>query len=236
MPRYAPLPRIELDPRTEAELVKAAARRVYEASSSTLNDFSSGSPIMALLEGQSFAQSEFLQFANQFPESVLVEWIGPFLGAQRRTGAGALVDVTFNINPTDGPFVIFEGYQLSTDANLSGGEAIKFVTLQRLTIPPNSIEGTVRAIAIETGTKGNVAANTITKTLTSLAGVRSVTNLTPAIQGQDAELLSEVKERFFSLIRRRNPVSAEDWTDWFSDALGAGTTVSVLPRHSQRGT
>ena len=111
MPRYAPLPRIELDPRSEVELVKAAARRVYEASSSTLNDFSSGSPIMALLEGQSFAQAEFLQFANEFPESVLVEWIGPFLGAQRRTGAGAFVDVTFNIAPIDGPFVIFEGYQ-----------------------------------------------------------------------------------------------------------------------------
>ena len=84
MPGYSPLPRIELDPRNEAELVKAAARRVYEASNSTLNDFSAGSPIMALLEGQAFAQSEFLQFANQFPESVLTEWIGPFLGAQRR--------------------------------------------------------------------------------------------------------------------------------------------------------
>ena len=236
MPRYAPLPRIELDPRTEAELVKAAARRVYEASSSTLNDFSSGSPIMALLEGQSFAQSEFLQFANQFPESVLVEWIGPFLGAQRRTGSGALVDVTFSINPTASTFQVFEGFQLATDANLTGGSSIKFVTLERLTIPPNQIEGTVRAVAIETGTNGNVEPNTIVKTLTSLAGVRSVTNAERAFGGQDAELLSEVKERFFSLIRRRNPVSAEDWTDWFSDALGAGTTVSVLPRHSERGT
>jgi hypothetical protein len=235
MPRYAPLPRIELDPRTEAELVKAAARRVYEASSSTLNDFSSGSPIMALLEGQSFAQGEFLQFANQFPESVLVEWIGPFLGAQRRTGAGAQVDITFNIDPIDGPFVVFEGYQVATDSNLTGGDSLKFVTLERLTIPPGSIQGTVRAIAIETGTKGNVAANTITKSLSSLAGVRSIINEEPSFGGQDAELLSEVKERFFSLIRRRNPVSAEDWTDWFSDALGTGTTVSVLPRHSERG-
>jgi len=106
MPRYAPLPRVQLDPRSEAELVAAAARRVYEASSSTLNDFSSGSPIMALLEGQSFAQAEFLQFANQFPESVLTEWVGPFLGAQRRTGGGAQVDVTFTINGRDQAFEI----------------------------------------------------------------------------------------------------------------------------------
>jgi hypothetical protein len=236
MPRYAPLPRIELDPRSEVELVKAAARRVYEASSSTLNDFSSGSPIMALLEGQSFAQAEFLQFANEFPESVLVEWIGPFLGAQRRTGAGALVDVTFNIVPIDGPFVVFAGYQLGTDPNLTGGEQVKFVTLDRLTIPAGSVEGTVRCIAIETGTKGNVAPNTILKSLSSLAGVLSINNAEAASGGQDVELLSEVKERFFSLIRRRNPVSSEDWTDWFSDALGPGTTVIVLPRHSERGT
>ena len=236
MPSYAPLPRIELDPRTEAELVKAAARRVYEASASTLNDFSSGSPIMALLEGQSFAQAEFLQFANQFPESVLVEWIGPFLGAQRRTGAGASVDIKFTIAPRDQAFEVSAGYQVGTDANLTGGESIKFVTLDRLTIPAGQIEGTVRAIAIEKGRRGNVVPGTITKTLTSLSGVKSVTNPQAAYGGQNVELLSEVKERFFTLIRRRNPVSAEDWIDWFSDALGVGTTVSVLPRHSERGT
>ena len=236
MPRYAPLPRIELDPRTEAELVKASARRVYEASSATLNDFSSGSPVMALLEGQSFAQSEFLQFANEFPESVLVEWIGPFLGAQRRTGAGAIVDVTFAIDPSDTTFQVFEGYQLGTDPNLTGGESLKFVTLERLVIPKNTVEGTVTCVAIEMGTKGNVPPNSITRSLTSLAGVRSVTNVEPATGGLDPETLSEVKERFFSLIRRRNPISSEDWVDWFSDALGVGTSVKVLPRHSERDT
>ena len=205
MPRYAPLPRIELDPRTEAELVKASARRVYEASSATLNDFSSGSPVMALLEGQSFAQSEFLQFANEFPESVLVEWIGPFLGAQRRTGSGAVVDVTFTIDPSDSAFQVFEGYQLGTDPNLTGGESLKFVTIERLTIPKGAIEGNVRCVAIEMGTKGNVPRNSITRSLTSLAGVRTVSNAEPATGGLDPELLSEVKERFFSLIRRRNP-------------------------------
>ena len=235
MPRYAPLPRIELDPRSEAELVAASARRVYEASSSTLNDFSSGSPIMALLEGQAFAQAEFLQFANEFPESVLVEWIGPFLGAQRRTGAGAIVDVKFVIAPSDNPFIIRTGYQLATDSNLTGGESKKFVTIEDLLIPKGSNEGTVRCVSIEMGADNNVAPRTIVKTITSLAGVKSVINLEPAKGGEDPELLSEVKERFFSLIRRRNPVSSEDWVDWFSDALGPGTSVLTLPRHSEEG-
>ena len=234
MPSYAPLPNIDLDPRTEAELVQAAARRVYEASGSTLNDFSSGSPIMALLEGQAFAQAEFLQFANQFPESVLVEWIGPFLGAQRRIGAGAVVDITFTINPRDDQFDVFEGYQVSTDPGLTNGESIGFVTIDRLIIPAGRDTGKVRAVALFRGANTNVPLNTITRSNTSLSGVISVTNEQAAAGGQDPELLSEVKERFFSLIRRRNPVSAEDWQDFFSDALGPGTSVTVLPRRSER--
>ena len=236
MPSYAPLPNIELDPRTEAELVQAAARRVYEASGSTLNDFSSGSPIMALLEGQAFAQAEFLQFANQFPESVLVEWIGPFLGAQRRTGSGAVVDITFTITPRDDQFDVFEGYQVSTDPSLTNGESIGFVTIDRLIIPAGRDTGKVRAISLFRGANTNVPQGTVTRSNTSLSGVVSVTNEQAAAGGQDPELLSEVKERFFSLIRRRNPVSAEDWQDFFSDALGPGTSVTVLPRRSERDT
>lgn len=236
MPSFAPLPNVDLDPRTEAELVQDAARRVYEASSATLNDFSSGSPIMALLEGQAFAQAEFLQFANQFPEAVLVEWIGPFLGAQRKTGAGSVVEITFEITPREDQFDIFEGFQVSTNPSLTGGESIGFVTTERAIIPAGSSTGKARAISLFRGTNTNVPANTITRIGTSLDGVVSVTNEEASAGGQDPELLSEVKERFFSLIRRRNPVSAEDWQDFFSDALGVGTTTTVLPRRSEKDT
>ena len=236
MPSYSPLPNVELDPRNEAELVQAAARRIYEASNATLNDFSSGSPIVALLEGQAFAQAEFLQFANQFPESVLVEWIGPFLGAQRRTGSGAIVDVKFVIDPRDDQFDVFPGFQVGTDPNSTNGERIVFITTERLTIPAGQSEGRVRAISALRSATANVAPGAIARPLTSLAGVKSVTNDEAATGGQNPELLSEVKERFFSLIRRRNPVSAEDWQDFFSDALGPGATATVLPRRSERET
>lgn len=234
MPNYAPLPPIELDPRNESELVAAAAQRVYEASGATINDFSSGSPIMALLEGQAFAQAELLAFANSFPEAVLVEWIGPFLGAQRRTGAGSVVNLTFEISPRNQDFVVFAGFEAATDPNLTGGESITFVTTELLRIPPNETTGTVQATAVLKGVRGNVPRNSIVKPVTALAGVRGIFNAEAAVGGQDPELLSEVKERFFTLIRRRNPVSAEDWVDFFSDALGSGTAVNVLPRRSER--
>jgi len=234
MPQYAPLPPIELDPRNESELVAAAAQRVFEASGATINDFSSGSPIMALLEGQAFAQAELLAFANQFPEAVLVEWIGPFLGAQRRTGSSSVVELEFTIAPRSQDFVVFTGFEATTDPNLTGGESITFVTTDRLVIPPGEDSGRVRAVSLFRGSNSNVARNTIVRAATSLAGILSVSNPEAAAGGSDPELLSEVKERFFTLIRRRNPVSAEDWEGFFSDALGPGTAVTVLPRRSEK--
>ncbi len=234
MPQYAPLPSIDLDPRNESELVAAAAQRVYEASGATINDFSSGSPVLALLEGQAFAQAELLAFANSFPESVLVEWIGPFLGAQRRTGSGSVVEIEFQITPSSQDFVVFPGFEVSTDPNLTGGQSVSFVTSDRLRIPPGEESGRVRAVSLLRGTFTNVPAGSIVNAVTSLAGVLGVSNPEAAAGGQDPELLQEVKERFFSLIRRRNPVSAEDWEDFFSDALGPGAGVNVLPRRSEK--
>ena len=234
MPQYAPLPPIDIDPRNESELVAAAARRVFEASGSTINDFSAGSPIVALLEGQAFAQAEFLQFANQFPESVLIEWIGPFLGAQRRAGSGSTVTIEFTIDPRDRDFVVFEGYEVATDSNLTGGQAITFVTTERITIPAGSTTGVGTAVSALKGTITNVPPNSITKQLTNLQGIEVVNNPEAAYGGEDVELLDDVKERFFTLIRRRNPVSADDWQDFFEDALGAGAAVNVLPRRSEK--
>ena len=45
-----------------------------------------------------------------------------------------------------------------------------------------------------------------------------------------------IKERFFTLIRRRNPVSAEDWQDFFTDFYGVGTQTSVQPNRPNQGT
>ena len=98
MARYSPLPAVSLDPRTEAQLVQQASQRVYEASNHTLNDFSAGNPLAALLEGQAFAQGEFLYWANQLPESVLANWIGPFLGAMRRLGTPATAEPSPPVN------------------------------------------------------------------------------------------------------------------------------------------
>jgi hypothetical protein len=236
MARYAPLPSISIDPRNEAELVQAASQRVYEASGQTLNDFSAGNPLAALLEGQAFAQGEFLFQANQLPQSILIEWLGPFLGAMRRLGTPAVARLEIVVAPSDTITTIPAGTAFTTNANLTGGETFTFISDADVVIPAGESVGYASVSSQYVGAIYNSPANSITGTsATQFTGI-SVTNPQPATGGSDVETYPEVQERFFTLIRRRNPVSAEDWEDFFIDFYGVGTQTSVQPNRPNQGT
>ena len=185
MPRYAPLPAVNIDPRNEAQLVNEAAKRAYDASNAKLNDFSAGNPLMALIEGQAFAQGEFLFWANQLPESILLEWIGPFLGAMRRLGTASSTRLLINVSPQPFQFVIPVGTEFATNANLTGGESYVFTTTQELTFAPGETSGSTPVNSVLVGTFNNVAANTITQSSSSEFPIVSVTNTLPAVGGSD---------------------------------------------------
>lgn len=236
MARYAPLPSVSLDPRNEAQLVQAASQKVYQASNQTLNDFSSGNPLAALLEGQAFAQGEFLFWANQLPQSILIEWIGPFLGAMRRLGTPSVARLLLAIPPSDTVTFIPAGSAFTTDPNLTGGEQFTFTTSEEVIIPAGQSQAYVSASSQYVGSIYNAPAGSITGTSAiNVNGLTSV-NPQPAVGGSDVETYQEVQERFFTLIRRPNPVSAEDWQNFFEDFYGAGTLTSVQPNRPNQGT
>jgi hypothetical protein len=232
MPRYAPLPLVSIDPRNEAQLVQDASQRVYEASNGTLNDFSSGNPLAALLEGQAFAQGELLFWANQLPEKILIDWIGPFLGAMRRLGTPAAALVNVSIPPQNKDITIPAGSTFSTDSQLTSGQSILFLSSADFTIPSGSTSADIPVYSKYVGTVYNSPANSIT--IPPSIGVTGITcsNPQPAVGGSDVETDAEVKQRFFTLIRRRNPVSQSDWEDFFIDLFGEGTITSVQPNRS----
>jgi len=236
MARYAPLPSVNIDPRNEAELVQAASQRVYQASGQTLNDFSSGNPLAALLEGQAFAQGEFLFWANQLPQSILIEWLGPFLGAMRRLGTPAVARLTLTVPPSDTVTIIPSGTAFTTDPNLTGGESFTFITDAEVSIPSGESVVYVSAASQYVGAIYNSPANSITGVSAINVNGLTATNSKPAQGGSDVETYQEVQERFFTLIRRRNPVSAEDWQDFFTDFYGIGTQTSVQPNRPNQGT
>jgi hypothetical protein len=236
MARYAPLPSVNIDPRNEAELVQAASQRVYQASGQTLNDFSSGNPLAALLEGQAFAQGEFLFWANQLPQSILIEWLGPFLGAMRRLGTPAVARLTLTVPPSNTVTTIPAGTAFTTDANLTGGESFTFITDSEVAIAPGEDVAYVTVASQYVGAVYNSPANSITGVSAVDINGLTATNTQPATGGSDVETYQEVQERFFTLIRRRNPVSSGDWQDFFIDFYGVGTQTSVQPNRPNQGT
>ncbi len=236
MARYAPLPSVSIDPRDEAELVQNASQRVYEASGQTLNDFSAGNPLAALLEGQVFAQGEFLFWANQLPQSILIEWLGPFLGAMRRLGTPAIARLQLTVPPSNTVTVVPAGTAFTTDSNLTGGEQFTFVTDTEISIPAGESVEYVTVASQYVGSIYNAPANSITGVSAVNVNGLTATNLKPAVGGSDVETYQEVQERFFTLIRRRNPVSKEDWQDFFTDFYGVGTQTSVQPNRPNQGT
>lgn len=235
MPRYSPLPSVSIDPRNEAQIVQEASQRVYEASNQTLNDFSAGNPLSALLEGQAFAQGEFLFWANQLPDSILIEWLGPFMGAMRRLGTPATAQLVATIPASSQVVTVPAGATFTTNANLSGGETFTFVSTELVEVPPGVTEFAITVTSQFVGSIYNVPANSITTTSAINVNSLLVTNPRPAVGGSDVETFQEVQERFFTLIRRKNPVSAQDWQDFFVDFFGTGTLTSVQPnRPSQQ--
>jgi len=232
MARYSPLPSVSIDPRNEPELVQAAAQRVYEASNRTLNDFSSGNPLAVLLEGQAFAQGEFLFWANQLPDKILLEWIGPFLGAMRRLGTPSSAELKLQVSPSDNPIQIPSGTVFSTDPQKTGGQIYEFLVDRDYTLLPGETEATLVVYSRFLGSSYNVPANSIVNSLNDSTFNFNVTNPQPASGGSDVETYQEVQERFFTLIRRRNPVSGVDWEDFFTDLYGEGTLTSVQPNRS----
>ena len=236
MARYAPLPSVSIDPRNEAELVQAASQRVYQASGQTLNDFSAGNPLAALLEVMSFAQGEFLFWANQLPQSILIEWIGPFLGAMRKLGTPSVARLALTVPPSDTVTIIPAGTAFTTDATLTGGQSFTFVTDAEIGIPAGESTAFVTVASQYVGALYNSPANSITGVSAINVNGLTATNPQPATGGSDVETYQEVQERFFTLIRRRNPVSAEDWQNFFIDFYGAGTQTSVQPNRPNQGT
>ena len=229
MPRYSPLPSVSIDPRNEAQLVQDASQKVYQSSNQSLNDFSAGNPLAALLEGQCFAQGEFLFWANQLPQSILLEWIGPFLGAMRRLGTPAVARLLLSVPPSSSSLTIPAGTAFTTNANLTGGEQFTFVTDTAVVIPAGDSQAFATVSSQYVGSLYNCPAGSITgSSAVNISGL-TATNPQPAVGGSDVETYQEVQERFFTLIRRPNPVSSGDWEYFFEDFFGAGTLTSVQP-------
>lgn len=114
-------------------------------------------------------------------------------------------------------------------------ETVNFIVIENKTIP---LDGFVD-VAVEcevAGTIGNVPANTIQYFPITLAGLDSVTNLTPVTNGYNAETDEELRQRFFEKVR--TPATSGNkyhYINWAKEVIGVGD-AKVFPLWNGNGT
>lgn len=80
------------------------------------------------------------------------------------------------------------------------------------------------------GASGNVGANTITVMPVTIAGISSVTNLSPASGGYDAESDDDYRDRFYADLRNpSNGANQAAYIEWATSVLGVGR-AKVFPQ------
>jgi uncharacterized phage protein gp47/JayE len=97
---------------------------------------------------------------------------------------------------------------------------VQFVTSQDAWLASGSTSVQVPVMAATPGTIGNVAANSITQFVTSVAGISAVTNANAFANGQDQETIAQQRYRFSQFVKSRSRGTA------FSMQYAA-TTVNV---------
>lgn len=219
---YGPILPLQLDSRNTEALVRAIQTRIYLESGGQLNDFTPSSPLSAISEGQAFAQAELLYYLNNLPEAFSLQWLRQ-LGVQRKIGSRALVDVTFYKVP---------GYQrvliIPRGTKLIANAGQVFVTLEEVRISETEFSGVASCQSERWGSAYNVAAGDINKIERNFAGLEFLRNEIPAVGGTDTESVSQMKQRAFQVLSRRNLTSSADFENEVRTLVPESSIVKVL--------
>ena len=203
----AEIPKLVLDPDNDDLIITRAYAAISSASEGAITDFSPGTAIAALIEGQVFAIAELLWFLNQLPEALALEAMR-LTGISRSPGTTAKGRLTFLLTaPISSAFTVPQGFLVTY-------QTLSYVTTEVLYIAAGSLEGSVAIEAVDVGTNHNLPSFGIANTSLGLNYVQSVYNQEPISGGSDLESLSDTLERAQRAIRTKDTlVSATDFVE-----------------------
>ena len=220
-PNLTTVPSLLLDPSTDDDLRTQAFARIQAASNGTLTDFSVGSVLAALVEGQVFAVAELLYYCNMLPSALALE-VYRLFGTQRSAGTYASGQLVFQLAaPLSQPFVINPGYTVA----YNGGY---YVLTSQLVIPAGSISayGTVQASQV--GSAFNAPAYAIANTSPGLNYLQSIYNDSAITGGTDLETLDALIQRGQYQVRSKQVlISSSDYETAATNLLGGGSATCI---------
>lgn len=198
--------------------IVSEAAAIAQQYSPQLTDLTDGSPLLALLRASAY-NTTYLQYLitlvlkqNRLKTSVGTDvdtYVGDF-GMLRRSGQSASGQVTFSRMTTTQTATLELGTLVKTADNNRTFQVIVDLsnpawnpTINAYFIDVGASTLTVPVQDLDTGTGGNVLANTITQIASSIA-FSSVTNPAGFINGLDAESDEALKARFSLFINTRS--------------------------------
>jgi uncharacterized phage protein gp47/JayE len=217
------IPKLVLDPDDDEALRFQAIARTQAASNNVLTDWTIGSPLSALIEGEVFCVSELLWYLNLLPEALALEVLR-LHGVSRSPGTAATGTLTFLLTvPLVTPYVLNAGYQVNA------GNGTSYTLTSQLYIAPGALDGTVTVEASTLGSAGNVGAYGLS-VAPALNGVQAIYNVEPLTGGTDLEPLESLLARAQLAYRTRGAlVSASDFEEHGQSLLGTGSKVICVP-------
>lgn len=159
-----------------------------------------------------------------------LDFLGEMKGVFRHPATPATGTVVFMGQPGT---VIPAGFVVLTEA-AGTFPAIEFQTKERVQIGEDGTV-TVAAECLESGTIGNVAANTITLLSEPINGIASVTNPEPFTGGTEMEDDDSFRERVLAAYDEPLSGAKKDYERWAKEVPGVGD-VYVIPLWNGPGT
>ncbi len=125
-----------------------------------------------------------------------LDLLASLVGFVRKQATKATGTVTFSRStPAGSDITIPAGTRVAT-----GDESVVFRTTQVATLAAGTTSVDVPIEAVEAGSTGNVAANTITKIVDPISGIEAVNNTNPTTGGSDTESDEELRYRIKTTI------------------------------------
>jgi len=190
-------------------------------------------PIMELLaEIWEVAEQTFYIPNPKYAEGTPLGYAGKYIGISRKQATKASGVVRFT--GTSGT-IISTDFQVKTDMD------ILFITTENKIIPSIGYVD-INIVAVNAGANGNVSSNTITKIVSPLIGLNSVTNLNETTGGQDEESDTNFRTRYANSTSsgsgsttdaiRANVLKVTAVTDCIVKQNKTDSTVDGIPPHS----
>jgi uncharacterized phage protein gp47/JayE len=155
--------------------------------------------ICAKREDELWQMAEDAYYAGyiDFATGSSLDFLAALIGYTRIAARKATGTVTFSMStPATEDITIPSGTRVAT-----ADESVVFKTTEVAILQAGQTSVDVTIEAVEAGSAGNVAANTITKIVDPVSGIESVTNANPTENGRDAETDEEFRYRIKATIQ-----------------------------------